>query len=116
MVRLGRLPVGADHGSHKIFVLVITSGDKKFGLIVDQLEGEQELVIKALDDHAISTDLVSGASIMGDGRVVMILNLSAVVEHFSRSRFKSSGVLGSGMLLSHEERSPLGPIDRGAQA
>ena len=116
MVRLGRLPAGPDDGSHKIFVLVITTGEKKFGLIVDQLEGEEELVIKALDDHAISTDLVSGASIMGDGRVVMILNLSAVVEHFSRSRFKSAGTLGSGMLLSHEERSRLGQLERGAQA
>ncbi len=104
MVRLGRLPAGPD------------DGEKKFGLIVDQLEGEEELVIKALDDHAISTDLVSGASIMGDGRVVMILNLSAVVEHFSRSRFKSAGTLGSGMLLSHEERSRLGQLERGAQA
>jgi len=36
-------------------------------LIVEALEGEEELVIKALDDQTFSTDLVSGASILGDG-------------------------------------------------
>ena len=64
----------ADRNS-KLFVLVITVGERKYGLIVDALEGEEELVIKALDDHTFSTDLVSGASILGDGRVVLILNL-----------------------------------------
>jgi len=38
-------------------------GERKLGLIVEALEGEEELVIKALDDQTVSTDLVSGASI-----------------------------------------------------
>jgi chemotaxis protein histidine kinase CheA len=84
------------------------TGDKKFGLIVDALEGEEELVIKALDDQTISTDLVSGASILGDGRVVLILNLSAVVEHFARSRPNALGTVGSGLLLSHADRLRVG--------
>ncbi len=69
---------------HKIFVLVINSGERKFGLVVDGLEGEDELVIKALDDQSITTDLVSGASILGDGRVVLILNMIALMERFTR--------------------------------
>ena len=72
-------------------MLVITVGEKKYGLIVDALEGEEELVIKALDDHTFSTDLVNGASILGDGKVVLILNLPAVVEHVSRSTPKGLG-------------------------
>jgi len=114
MLRLGRSPTeNAESGSRKLFVLVITGGEKKFGLIVDQLEGEDELVIKALDDHAISTDLFSGASIMGDGRVVLILNLSAVLEHFYRSRPGGTGIAASGMLLSHADRSrPVQPETR----
>ncbi len=59
-------------------------GERKLGLLVNSLEGEEELVIKALDDHTVETDLVSGASILGDGRVVLILNLAAVVERFAR--------------------------------
>ena len=84
LLRLGR-PVAEDRKS-KLFVLVITAGERKYGLIVDALEGEEELVIKALDDQTFSTDLVSGASILGDGRVVLILNLPAVVEHVARWR------------------------------
>jgi two-component system, chemotaxis family, sensor kinase CheA len=104
-IRMGRSPVhGPDSRSQKLFVLVITVGEKKFGLIVDGLEGEEELVIKALDDHAINTDLVSGASILGDGRVVLILNLSAVVERLARTKSENSGPLASGMLLSHSDR------------
>jgi two-component system, chemotaxis family, sensor kinase CheA len=108
LVRLGRPPVDvADRATSKLFVLVISVGERKFGLIVDGLEGEEELVIKALDDHAVSTDLVSGASILGDGRVVLILNLSAVVEHFSRARPETPGAVNSGLLLSHSDRARL---------
>jgi len=109
LIRLGRLPEpGPERGASKLFVLVISAGEKKFGLIVDGLEGEEELVIKALDDHAASTDLVSGASILGDGRVVLILNLSAVVESFTRSRPPETGAVISGLLLSHADRARLG--------
>ena len=68
----------------KMFVVVITANERKFGLVVDQLIGEEELVIKAMDDHLVATDLVSGASILGDGTVVLILNLSSVVAKLGR--------------------------------
>ena len=87
LLRLGTAPdVGPDAARRKVFVLVINHGDRKFGLIVDELAGEEELVIKALDDQSITTDLVSGASILGDGRVVLILNLIALIERFTRGR------------------------------
>ena len=109
LVRLGRAPQPSPDGhAHKLFVLVINVGERKFGLIVDGLDGEEELVIKALDDQTVSTDLVSGASILGDGRVVLILNLAAVVEHFTRSRPAAAGGIISGMLLSHADRARLG--------
>jgi two-component system chemotaxis sensor kinase CheA len=86
LLRLGAPPQpGADAANDKIFVLVTSSGDRKFGLMVDTLVGEEELVIKALDDQSIATDLVSGASILGDGRVVLILNLLALVERFTKA-------------------------------
>jgi two-component system, chemotaxis family, sensor kinase CheA len=98
LLRLGQKPdEDADRKSDKIFVLVILSNGRKFGLIVDALEGEEELVIKALDDQTIATDLVSGASILGDGRVVLILNLPAVIE---RSTASDSDRAPSGLLLS----------------
>jgi two-component system chemotaxis sensor kinase CheA len=118
LVRLGRPPAAdGDRGTTKLFVLVTSVGERRFGLIVDGLEGEEELVIKALDDQAVSTDLVSGASILGDGRVVLILNLSAVVEHFSRSRHEQAGEVSSGLLLSHADRARLAlPASAGGNA
>jgi two-component system chemotaxis sensor kinase CheA len=72
------------NSSKKMFVVVTALGDRKFGLVVDQLVGEEELVIKALDDHLVATDLVSGASILGDGTVVLILNIATVVTKLGR--------------------------------
>lgn len=106
LLRLGRPAVDGDHKS-KLFVLVITVAERKYGLIVDALEGEEELVIKALDDQTFSTDLVSGASILGDGRVVLILNLPAVVEHVARFRPQETGQTNSGLLLTHTDRMRL---------
>jgi len=73
----------------KIFIIVASLGDRKVGLVVDRLIGEQELVIKALDETLLSTELVSGASILGDGRVVLILSISDVVEKLGRSYGRS---------------------------
>ena len=105
LLRLGRPAVG-DQKS-KLFVLVITVAERKYGLIVDALEGEEELVIKALDDQTFSTDLVSGASILGDGRVVLILNLPAVVDHVAKARPQEMGQANSGLLLTHTDRMRL---------
>ncbi|HUA15238.1 MAG TPA: chemotaxis protein CheA [Verrucomicrobiae bacterium] len=104
LLRLGRPPAVEGDRKSKLFVLVILVGERKYGLIVDALEGEEELVIKALDDQTFSTDLVSGASILGDGRVVLILNLPAVVEHVARSRPEETGRASSGLLLTHTDR------------
>ena len=69
----------------KHFVIVIGAAEKRFGLLVDSLVGEEELVIKALPSEIVSSDLVSGASILGDGTVVLILNVPAVLSRLSRS-------------------------------
>jgi two-component system chemotaxis sensor kinase CheA len=69
----------------KHFVIVIGAAEKRFGLVVDSMVGEEELVIKALPSDIISSDLVSGASILGDGTVVLILNVPAVLSRLSRA-------------------------------
>jgi len=107
IIRLGR-PVGepVPQNDPKIFVLVVAVGERRFGLLVDELAGEEELVIKPLDDQTVETNLVSGASILGDGRVVLILNLSAVVERFSKWRPGVGAGHGFGLLLSPAPPSP----------
>jgi two-component system, chemotaxis family, sensor kinase CheA len=86
LVRLERLESSRqanDHGK-RTYVVVIGAGARRFGLAVDSLMGEEELVIKALEDELITSPMVSGASILGDGTVVLILNVSAVVSHLAR--------------------------------
>jgi two-component system, chemotaxis family, sensor kinase CheA len=85
LVRLNRLGAASGRETAKrTFVVVIGAGARRFGLAVDSLMGEEELVIKALEDRLITSPLVSGASILGDGTVVLILNVPAVVAHLSR--------------------------------
>jgi two-component system, chemotaxis family, sensor kinase CheA len=73
-----------DNTAKKMYVVITTLGDRKFGLVVDSLVGEEELVIKALEDQLVATDLVSGASILGDGTVVLILNIAGVVAKLGK--------------------------------
>jgi two-component system, chemotaxis family, sensor kinase CheA len=106
VIRLGSPPAEpAEQRGGKIFVLVMSMGERKFGLLVNALEGEEELVIKALDDQTVETDLVSGASILGDGRVVLILNLAALSARFSKLRRDPESGPAFGLLLSHAERA-----------
>jgi two-component system chemotaxis sensor kinase CheA len=85
LVRLSRLVHLSQHEkAGRTFVIVIGTGTRRFGLAVDSLMGEQELVIKALEDALVTSPLVSGASILGDGTVVLILNIPAVLSHLSR--------------------------------
>jgi two-component system chemotaxis sensor kinase CheA len=85
LVRLDRLePKLTGERGKRIFVIVIGTGGRKFGLAVDSLMGEEELVIKALEDQLVTSPMLSGASILGDGTVVLILNVPAVVSHLSR--------------------------------
>jgi two-component system, chemotaxis family, sensor kinase CheA len=89
LVRLEHLSrlraIDSEPKKKKHFVIVIGSAEKRFGLLVDSMVGEEELVIKALPSDLVSSDLVSGASILGDGTVVLILNVPAVLSRLSRS-------------------------------
>jgi len=109
LLRLGQKPAeGPETARRKVFILVINSGERKFGLVVDELEDEEELVIKALDDQSITTDLVSGASILGDGRVVLILNMIALMDRFTHGRADAAGPGMAGLLSSVEPAAASG--------
>ena len=63
-----------------IVVLVETSR-KRFGILVDALEGQQQVVIKSLEQHYKKVPGVAGATIMGDGSVAMILDVESIASH-----------------------------------
>lgn len=61
-------------------VVIVESGTKKAGLVVDDLMTQREIVIKALDPIFSGVKGVSGATILGDGRVALILDTAALVH------------------------------------
>jgi two-component system chemotaxis sensor kinase CheA len=95
LVHLGKLDGKPRSSSPKKFVVVVSFNGSLFGLVVDKLMGEQELVIKGLDDHWVATELVSGASILGDGTVVLVLNMAAVITRLGRKAEAHQGRKGA---------------------
>ncbi len=68
----------AGTSDHKQLVIVVNAGGRSIGLRVDRLIGQQELVIKSVEENFTQTDLIAGASILGDGRAILILDVAAV--------------------------------------
>jgi len=77
---------GNDTGRNrnKLFVIVVNTEEKDIGIVVRSLVGEEELVIKAINDKWINTNIIGGASILGDGKVVLILNPAALVKRLRK--------------------------------
>jgi two-component system chemotaxis sensor kinase CheA len=79
LIHLDRLfRLNGDNVIKKKFALILEIGDKTVGLVVDELAGQQELVIKSIDRDASDSGLLAGASILGDGKVVLIIDTSAI--------------------------------------
>jgi two-component system chemotaxis sensor kinase CheA len=69
------------------FVLLVGEAERRIGLIAEGLLGEQELVVKPIEDPLARSPGVAGASILGDGRVVLILHTRGLLDkHVSLSR------------------------------
>ncbi len=69
---------GACHDPSKALVVLIESGVQKLGVVVDELLGQQQVVIKSLETNADPVHGVSGATILGDGKVSLILDTAAL--------------------------------------
>lgn len=82
IARLGEVlsvPKGADNDEEDIFVVVVHVGDHKIGIVVDNLIGQQEIVIKTLGKLLSGLKMLAGATVLGDGHVAMILDVSALM-------------------------------------
>ena len=74
------LGVEEERGESDSYVIVIIKkGDQRAGLIVDSLIGQQETVIKSLGHHITYDKLFSGATILGDGEVALIIDTNSLV-------------------------------------
>ncbi len=62
-----------------VTMVVVTKGDKKAGLIVDELIGQLEIVIKSIGKYINNSKLISGATVLGDGEIALILDANTLV-------------------------------------
>jgi two-component system chemotaxis sensor kinase CheA len=69
-------------------VVVAHVGGQRVGLLVDQLIGQEEVVIKPLGSRLHGTPGLAGATITGEGRVALILDLPLLVRHYARRNYK----------------------------
>ena len=82
IIRLGdtlNVPRVHETENDDIFVVVVHIGERKAGIVVDNLIGQQEIVIKTLGKLLAGLKVISGATVLGDGRVAMILDVSALM-------------------------------------
>ncbi len=68
------------------YVVVVGIAEQRIGIVVDSLVGEQEVVIKSLNRHCGDVAGVSGATILGDGNVALIVDVNGVIQKSLRER------------------------------
>ena len=80
LVRLDRLfQVPGDGKGDREYVVVIGTDDRRVGLVVDDLVGQEEVVIKSLGNLLHDTPAIAGATIRGDGRVCLITDVNEMI-------------------------------------
>lgn len=68
----------------KYYVIIVGAGEQRVGLVVDHLLGQEEVVIKSLGEFFADIHLIAGATIMGDGSVVLILDIGNILQQIGR--------------------------------
>jgi two-component system chemotaxis sensor kinase CheA len=68
-----------DEGTRNLTVIIVKKGDKLAGLVVDELIGQQEVVIKSMGKYIKVPRIISGATILGNGDVALILDTNALI-------------------------------------
>src|SRR5699024_11766301 len=62
-----------------VSIVIVRKGNKLTGLIVDSFIGQQEVVLKSLGDYLTNVFAISGATIIGDGEVALIIDTNALI-------------------------------------
>ncbi|OPZ35385.1 MAG: Chemotaxis protein CheA [Spirochaetes bacterium ADurb.BinA120] len=65
-------------------VVIVEAAGSRVGMMIDELLGQQQIVIKSLENHITKSRAVSGAAILGDGRVALIIDIHGLIEEISR--------------------------------
>ncbi len=81
IIRLDKvLDVESNHEeSDHLTVVIVSKGDRLAGLVIDNLIGQQEIVIKSIGKYITNNKIIGGATILGDGEVALILDVNTLV-------------------------------------
>ena len=74
------IPREGDSNEEEVAVIIVKKGEKLAGLIVDEFIGQQEIVLKNLGAYLPSVYAISGATILGDGQVALIIDCNALIR------------------------------------
>ncbi|MBL8042407.1 MAG: chemotaxis protein CheA [Nitrospira sp.] len=82
LIRLAQeFDIPTDSNRERFYVVVAALGDRRVGVVVDELRSQEEVVIKSIWDYLETVKGVSGATITGEGKVVLILDTSELVQN-----------------------------------
>jgi len=82
LIRLAQeFDIPTDAERERFYVVVAALGDRRVGVVVDELRSQEEVVIKSIWDYLETVKGVSGATITGEGKVVLILDTSELVQN-----------------------------------
>jgi len=68
------------HTEEELFVVIVHIGEQRAGIIVDNLIGQQEIVIKSLGKLLAGIKIIAGATILGNGQVALILDIGSLIQ------------------------------------
>jgi chemosensory pili system protein ChpA (sensor histidine kinase/response regulator) len=83
---VGREPGPLPDGDVTVPVILVRAGEHSTGLVTDELVGSREIVVKTVGPQIAAIRGISGATILGDGRIVIILDIGALVRADWRTR------------------------------
>jgi two-component system chemotaxis sensor kinase CheA len=86
------------NGNEEVFVVAIQAGKNRLGLIVDVLLGEEELMVKSIEELVGRTKGISGAAILGDGQVALIIDVQGLLQLVGKYRFRRTQELDPEMI------------------
>jgi len=76
------------------YVVVVAIGERRLGIVVDRLRAQEEVVIKSLGDYLSEVQGVAGATITGDGKVVLILDMANMVQRVGTLNVSGMSLVG----------------------
>jgi two-component system chemotaxis sensor kinase CheA len=89
------LQLPSAHDEHGGLVVVVDAIGGRYGLLVDDVDGQVNVVIKGLDESVRKNPAILGGTIRGDGSIAFILDLAGIVRlHHARSRVRATATIG----------------------